>query len=208
MNERTSELQKEIAVRKKAEEALQKLNEDLETAIDRVTATKQEIEHFAFITSHHLKEPVRKISTFASMLTQSLADNLDEDQRENLNFMIEGANKMAQMVKGLKLYLKATIDEVEYFVYIGGVKSETHYYSESYTSDIKIVGGEIISLTLPVTLVLGPIEGAALVAEMMDGTIDYTVEGTFHAIEVDGSAADFFLPLYVTGVVPSSLVGQ
>lgn len=102
----------------------------------------------------------------------------------------------------------ATIDEVEYFVIIGGVQSETHRYSDSYSTDIVIEGGGIISLTLPVTLNLNPIAGAALVAEMLDGTIDYLVEGTFHVTEVEGANADFLLPLYVTGNVPASLIGQ
>lgn len=114
VNERTCELQKEITERKRTEEALQKLNYELESAIERVVTTKRELEHFAFITSHHLKEPVRKISTFAGLLTKSLENHLDDDQRENFNFMIEGADKMALMVQGLKLYLKATIDEIEF----------------------------------------------------------------------------------------------
>ncbi len=114
VNERTCELQREVVERRKTEEALQKLNDELEAAIERVVATKSELEHFAFITSHHLKEPVRKISTFAGLLTRSLTDNLDDDQRENFAFMIEGADKMALMVQGLNLYLKATIDEIEF----------------------------------------------------------------------------------------------
>lgn len=100
------------------------------------------------------------------------------------------------------------IDEVEYTVNVEGVQSQTHLYSDSYQTDIDIEGGDILSLTLPVSLNLNPIAGAALVAKMLDGTIDYTIEGTFHAIEVEGVSADFLLPLYVTGNTPASLVGK
>ena len=100
------------------------------------------------------------------------------------------------------------VDEVEYVVYIEGVKSDTHLYSDSdsYTTDIAIGGGANISLTLPVTLNLGPVDGATLVTALLDETVDYIIEGTFHVIKVDGGTADFLLPLYVTGSVPASMV--
>ena len=98
------------------------------------------------------------------------------------------------------------IDEVEYVVFIEGVESETHLYSDTYSTDINIAGGSEIDLTLPVTLNLGITEGATLAAAMLDGTVSYTIEGTFHAIKVDGATSNFILPLYVTGSVPASLI--
>jgi signal transduction histidine kinase len=112
--ERTSELSKEVAERKKTEHVLQELNKELETTIKSLTTANQELEQFAFITSHHLREPVRKISIFGRLLANSLVGNLDNDQRENLNFMIDGANKIEQMVKGLKLYLQTSTDKMEF----------------------------------------------------------------------------------------------
>lgn len=98
------------------------------------------------------------------------------------------------------------VDEVEYVVYIEGVKSDTHLYSDSYTTNITIDGRANISLTLPVTLNLGLADGATLASALLDETVDYTVEGTFHVIKVDGGTADFLLPLYVTGSVPVTMV--
>jgi len=114
VKERTSELRNEISERRKAEVVLQKLNEELETTIEKLTAANEELKQFAFITSHHLSEPVRKISTFADELVRSLKNKLDDDQIENLNFMMAGVDMMAQMVKGLKFYLKAATDKEEF----------------------------------------------------------------------------------------------
>ncbi|MEA3391669.1 MAG: hypothetical protein U9Q91_01680, partial [Candidatus Marinimicrobia bacterium] len=63
-------------------------------------------------------------------------------------------------------------------------------------------------LTLPVTFNIGISAGAALVAAVADGTASYVVEGTFHVILVDGTAADFTLPLYITGSVPATMVAN
>lgn len=93
------------------------------------------------------------------------------------------------------------IDEVEYVVTIAGLTSETHLYSDTYTENLSINGGETISLTLPVTLNLNASQKADLDNAIASGTVDYSVEGTFHAVEVDGSVTDFLLPLYVTGSI-------
>jgi len=91
------------------------------------------------------------------------------------------------------------IDEIEYIVYIEGIPSETHLYSDSYDNDFAIDGKGSKYITLPVTLNLSTAEGAILTTAIGDGTIDYKVEGTFHAIEVDGTTTDFILPLYING---------
>lgn len=102
----------------------------------------------------------------------------------------------------------ATIDEIEYTVTIEGVKSNKHYYSSAYSTDFVVAGDDTESLTLPVTFTLGLSGGAAMVAAIADGTVNYVVEGTFHVIKADGTTVDFILPLYVTGSVPATMVAN
>lgn len=99
------------------------------------------------------------------------------------------------------------IDELEYVVDVEGILSDTHWYSDTYSTDISIAGGGIVSLTLPVTLNLSLAEGAALASDLADGFADYIIEGTFHAIEVNGAVVNFLLPLYDTGSTPVTVVG-
>ncbi len=101
------------------------------------------------------------------------------------------------------------IDEVEYMVTVEGNLSETHLYSDAYpATTISIAGNETIQLTLPLTLNLSTTQGAALIAAIANngGYADYIVEGTFHAIDVDGSVVDFFLPLYDEGGADASQI--
>ncbi|MCK4813058.1 MAG: LEA type 2 family protein, partial [Candidatus Marinimicrobia bacterium] len=92
-----------------------------------------------------------------------------------------------------------TIDEVEYLVYIEGIPSETHLYSETYSEALEIDGNGSDSLRLPIMLTLDATSGAQLASAIQDGSIDYVVEGIFHATEVDSIDIDFSLPLYITG---------
>jgi LEA14-like dessication related protein len=100
----------------------------------------------------------------------------------------------------------ATIDEIEYTVTIEGTKSAKHYYSNAYSSDFEIGASASENLILPVTFNLNIANGAAMVTALSDGTVEYVIEGTFHVTLVDGTEADFTLPLYVTGSVPATMV--
>ncbi len=96
-----SKLKGEIDVRKKVEESLKSVN-------DKLSQSNQQLQEFTYVASHDLREPTRKISSFGQMLAESLADKLDEDDKENLNFMIEGADRMQQMIEALLTYSRVS----------------------------------------------------------------------------------------------------
>jgi len=74
----------------------------------RLEQSKREFEEFIHIASHDLREPVRKISSFGALLQESLEDKLDEDQCENLDFMVDGAKRMQSMIDDLLTYSRIT----------------------------------------------------------------------------------------------------
>lgn len=74
----------------------------------RLKQSRREFEEFIHIASHDLREPARKISSFGSLLQESLEDKLDEDQRENLDFMVDGAKRMQSMIDDLLSYSHIT----------------------------------------------------------------------------------------------------
>jgi len=91
----------DITERKQAEDEMKSLNKKLEEA-------NQELKNFVYIASHDLREPLRKISAFGIMLEKSLNGKLDEADAENLNYMIDGANRMTQMIEGLLAYSRVS----------------------------------------------------------------------------------------------------
>ncbi len=107
-------LNREITDRRIAEKALAKLNKDLESTIQQLSQSNKELQEFTYIASHDLSEPTRKINAFGLLLLESLVDILSDDDRENLNFMIEGANKMKQMVEALLTYSQVTAKGVQF----------------------------------------------------------------------------------------------
>jgi PAS domain S-box-containing protein len=91
----------DITDRKKAEEEKEKLNRELEEA-------NQEMKNFVYIASHDLREPLRKVAAFGDMLQKSLGGKLESEDAENLQFMIDGAQRMNKMIEGLLVYSRVS----------------------------------------------------------------------------------------------------
>jgi signal transduction histidine kinase len=87
---------------------------DLEQTVDKLNKSNQQLQEFTYIASHDLREPLRKISSFGQLLTASIGDKLEADDKENLNFMIDGANRMQQMVEALLTYSRVTTKGVAF----------------------------------------------------------------------------------------------
>ncbi|GEM_PF-1909192 len=101
LSETNLRLKREIEIRHAAERSLQQTMADLERS-------NSELEYFAYQAGHDLKEPIRKVLAFGNLLKESLESRLDDDQRENLDYLIDGAERMMKMIDGLLSYSRVT----------------------------------------------------------------------------------------------------
>ncbi len=102
-----SRLKEEITQRLQIEESLQSMN-------DKLAQSNRQLEEFTYVASHDLREPTRKITAFGQLLEDSLKDKLSDDDRENLDFMIDGADRMQQMIEALLEYSRVTTNTVTF----------------------------------------------------------------------------------------------
>jgi PAS domain S-box-containing protein len=82
--------------------------------IQKLKQSNDALTEFAYIASHDLREPLRKISSFGSILEETLRDKIDEDDKENLAYMIDGAKRMQQMTDDLLSYSRLTSQVVTF----------------------------------------------------------------------------------------------
>ncbi|RAI87913.1 PAS domain S-box protein [Algoriphagus yeomjeoni] len=97
----------DISERKKFEHQLVELNESLQTYAKELERSNEELEQFAFITSHDLQEPLRMISSFMDQLKRKYEDQLDEKALKYIHFASDGAKRMKQIILDLLDYSRA-----------------------------------------------------------------------------------------------------
>ncbi|MFK7769450.1 MAG: CHASE domain-containing protein [Mariniblastus sp.] len=68
--------------------------------------SNDDLEQFAVIASHDLQEPLRKVSSFCSLVREEYGEKLDSDGLRYLDFAIDGAKRMHHLVQDLLLYSK------------------------------------------------------------------------------------------------------
>ncbi|WP_408957509.1 PAS domain S-box protein [Natrinema sp. 74] len=76
----------------------------LEELVDRLEASNERLEQFAYAASHDLQEPLRMVSSYLQLLEDRYADDLDSDGREFIAFAVDGAERMREMIDGLLAY--------------------------------------------------------------------------------------------------------
>ncbi len=87
----------DISERKKAEARIHQYMLELERS-------NQELEQFAYIASHDLQEPLRMVGSYMDLLRRRYGPSLDKDAREFVDFAVDGASRMKQLVNDLLQY--------------------------------------------------------------------------------------------------------
>lgn len=87
----------DITARKQAEERLA-------AALEGLKASNRDLERFAYVASHDLREPLRTMSSFIGLLERQLGGTLDADAAEFMGFIKDGARRMDRMITGLLEY--------------------------------------------------------------------------------------------------------
>nr|WP_304412459.1 ATP-binding protein [Methanobacterium sp. SMA-27] len=101
---------KDITKFKKLEKELREYQDTLEEEVKKrteaLTESNKELEQFAYITSHDLREPLRMITSFLQLLERRYKDQLDQDANEFIGFAADGAKRLDAMTNDLLQYSK------------------------------------------------------------------------------------------------------
>ncbi len=92
---------RDITEQKQAKEALERHARDL-------ARSNEELEQFAYVASHDLQEPLRKIRAFGALLADEKRESLDDEGQRYIDFMTDAAARMQTLVSDLLALSRVT----------------------------------------------------------------------------------------------------
>ncbi|MNK53763.1 Phytochrome-like protein cph1 [compost metagenome] len=106
-----SKVTHDLTERKKADDKLKMNALELEQKNNELEEMNKELQSFAYISSHDLQEPLRKIQTFASQIIEKEAQHLSENGKDKFKRMQNAAQRMQTLINDLLAYSRTNIQE-------------------------------------------------------------------------------------------------
>jgi len=76
--------------------------------MESLRRSNQDLQEFAYVASHDLQEPLRAIVSFSQLLEEEYYDTLEQEGKEYIDFITDGAIKMNTLIKDLLSYSRIT----------------------------------------------------------------------------------------------------
>ncbi|MFP5214195.1 MAG: sensor histidine kinase, partial [Acidobacteriota bacterium] len=171
------------------------VEKELRAYAGRLELLNKELQEFAFVASHDLREPLRKIQTFGDKLKFQCKASLDDSGMDSLTRMIRSAGRMSDLLDALLLYSRVTTRERPH------VPVDLREIIREAVSDLDVAiseaGGQVNVDELP-----PPIEGDAvqlrqLFQNLIENSIKYRREDLKPVVTIHGRLEDDICKVFV-----------
>ncbi|HEU4717559.1 MAG TPA: ATP-binding protein [Bacteroidia bacterium] len=164
----------DITIRKKQEEELEHLTRNLKES-------NAELENFAYISSHDLQEPLRKIQSFGDRIRMTDGGHLSEKSRDHLDRLLNAASRMQNLINDLLMFSRLTTRAQDFR------PLNLNKVLEEVKSDIEVSveksGAQIVAVDLP-TIDAEETQMRQLFQNLISNAIKFRKEGETPVIEI------------------------
>ena len=148
-----------------------------------------ELEQFAYVASHDLQEPLRKVASFCQLLEKRYGDKLDARGTEYIGFAVDGAKRMQVLINDLLMFSRVgRLNSTETDVALDSVLDSA---LGNVATAIEESGTEIVRPDAPLPHVLGdPMLLTMLWQNLIGNAVKFRREGVAARIVVEYEPSD------------------
>ena len=171
---------RDIRERKRAEQELRK-------TLKRLEQSNRELEDFAYVASHDLQEPLRKIQAFGDLLKTKHGAELHAQGRDYVERMQSAAKRMQVLINDLLSFSRVTTKAQPFVpVDLGQIARDVAHDLELRAHE---AGGEVIIGALP-TIDADPLQMRQLLQNLASNALKFHRPGVPPRVEIGGAAAN------------------
>jgi PAS domain S-box-containing protein len=167
---------------------------ELERYAARLEHSNAELQQFAFVVSHDLQEPLRKIRAFGDRLAHHAGSRLEEQEQDFLNRMTNAAQRMQTMIDDLLTYSRITTKARPF------EQVDLNHIVSEVLSDLEVrierTGGQVIINVLPV-IEADPMQIRQLLLNLLSNALKYHQPSVSPLVEISAKINDREVTLYV-----------
>jgi light-regulated signal transduction histidine kinase (bacteriophytochrome) len=119
-----------------SEEKIKALNLELLKNIDKLEAANKDLDRFAFMASHDLQEPLRKILTFSERINTKYGDQLDDEGKRYISRIRIATERLQILIRDIMTFAKVSIEKSSF------EKSDLNILVSEVLSDMQSVMDE------------------------------------------------------------------
>lgn len=152
-------------------QALEDSKQELERSNLELSRSNQELERFAYVASHDLQEPLRKVQTFSDRLTSKYATKFDDDGKLYLSRMQESLGRMRGLIQDLLTYSRVQISKKDW------ATVDLNEVVKEVISDLEVrleqSGGRVVVESLP-TIRANPLQMRQVFQNLISNALKFS----------------------------------
>lgn len=162
-------------------------DEELRMTMKRLQQSNRELEDFAYVASHDLQEPLRKIQAFGDLLKSKHAAELDAQARDYIERMQSAAKRMQVLINDLLTFSRVTT-KAQPFVPVD-LNQIAHEVVKDLETRVQDVNGKIVIRDLP-TISADPLQMRQLLQNLISNALKFHRAGIPPVVEIESQRDD------------------